>query len=187
MSRDHFGTYITDSDYEAATQRGITRKAVQWRVGLGWSAKRAISEPPHHPSRRCPEYQKFLEIALDNGISASTFRSRVNKYKWTLDEAATTPILSKAECSKRGNAAYSAKRGIPEGLLKMARENGIKKGTFYSRLAGFWNPIDAATKPKCKIGGGEHWQRLNRLTFNNTPQGGRKTHTSDFGIEVMPT
>ena len=148
MARDHFGTYVTPFDYDAAAQLGLSKANVRNRIALGWSAKRAISEPLNRPNQRCPEYKKYKQLALDNGISRTMFNDRVNKSKWTLEDAANTPPLSFDEVTKRANAAKRKQSGMPEEIEAIAHENGICRNLLVSRIRyRFWKPLEAATVP----------------------------------------
>ena len=168
MARDVWGTYLTDADYEAAAQRGINKKTVDTRIYRAWSAKRAITEPLKHPNARCPEYKKFRQIALNNGINEKTFQSRVTSRKWPLEEAANTPALSSVEASRRACAAPKTNRRTTDEILKTAAENGINKNTFYSRLNTFWNPLEAATVPtNSRNAGRDYIRKLNSRIYKH--------------------
>ena len=171
MARDVWGTYLTDGDFEAAAKIGLSKNTVQCRIYKGWSAKRATTEPLNYQNQKCPEYQKYKQIAIENGINIRTFRSRVNICKWSLEEAATTPALSYDERAKRTTAMIRAKRGISEDLLNTALKNGIPKSVFLNRINRlFWNPIDAATVPVgSRNAGKDYIRKLNSALFSTPP------------------
>ena len=169
MPRDVWGTYVTPDEWEAAARIGISQNTLLHRLRSGWKAKRAISEPLNHKNSRCPGYQKFKQIALGNDISVPTFNYRVN-HGWSLEESATTPVLSRQEISQRGYAAR--KRKLPAELVKTALENGISRKTLWTRINYlFWDPVDASTVPVgSRQPGRDYFRKLNNLTFTPPPR-----------------
>ncbi|PER27216.1 hypothetical protein CN485_20195 [Bacillus cereus] len=76
--------------------------------------------------------------AAANGICRKALHYRVYKSdKWELEEALTAPP---------GTVRHHYE-GKHYKWLKMARENGINKSTFQSRLDSGWEYHKAATKP----------------------------------------
>lgn len=79
---------------------GIPINTYNSRVNkLGWAEEKAINTPPlqrgmWEKKKRTVETDKtkYLKIALENGISKSTFYARVCTLHWSLHEAATRPI-----------------------------------------------------------------------------------------------
>lgn len=45
------------------------------------------------------------KIASLNGVSYRLARERIKRLKWPVEEAITTPVLTKEECGKRGKEA----------------------------------------------------------------------------------
>ncbi|MCU4757425.1 hypothetical protein OCA26_14980 [Bacillus cereus] len=103
---------------EIALLNGISRQTYVARMKKGWRLIDAISKPPitkyqalNLASKANSKIQnKTLtdtqaEIASLNGISYSTACERIKRLKWSVEEAITTPILTKEECAKRGREA----------------------------------------------------------------------------------
>lgn len=82
------------------------------------------------------KFNKWLELAKENGINENTFYSRVHN-EWDPKDAATIP---------------ARKLNDRKDLVKIAEENGISASTFRSRVNSYgWDPMKAATtKPKIK-------------------------------------
>lgn len=118
--------YITPEDYMEAEKNGINAKVVYDRVYLGWNKKRAITEPVQ--KRRLT--QDHFKIASKNGIPENTVKHRVSKLKWDIEKAITVkPIKKKNK------------------YLDLARQNGIKESTFWSRVNQGWTQEKASTTP----------------------------------------
>ncbi|PGU29630.1 hypothetical protein COD66_23280 [Bacillus cereus] len=78
--------------------------------------------------------------AAANGINRKRLQSRVYDFDWDVEVAITSPV---------GTVRHEYK-GKHHKWLKMARENGINKSTFQSRLDSGWEYHKAATKPTRK-------------------------------------
>lgn len=77
-------------------------------------------------------------IAEDNGISKATLRNRVWTLSWSIKRAVTEPVREK----ENDNSEW----------LEVAKENGINRNTFYSRIKSGWSAERAATTPTGKKG-----------------------------------
>lgn len=115
---------------------------------------------------------EWLEIAESNGISCSAFDTRIYKYKWSHEKAATTPArarhmesLTNDERKVRGYARVmkcqlaiqahiddvvniiKAKREqakLVKDARKIAIQNGISSAAFNMRVSRGWSLEDAA-------------------------------------------
>jgi hypothetical protein len=97
---------------ELAEKNGILYGTFMSRLAQGWSEERAATQPlqskaesvacvarARDAQRRYPA--ELFELAKKNGIPKSTFYYRVKTAKWSPEEAATKPLLSKSETAKR--------------------------------------------------------------------------------------
>lgn len=81
-------------------------------------------------------FEKWSQVAIKNGITINTFRSRLYSYGYGFEEAATRPVQTAQELS-------------PEKLelIAQAEKNGINKHTFLRRLDAGWSLSDALNVP----------------------------------------
>ncbi|MFC3212705.1 hypothetical protein [Planomicrobium okeanokoites] len=90
---DSYG--LTPYHFKVAEKNGIPRKRVKARRYDGWSIDRAINEPIQNVKH---EYQKWLKVALANGLTVGGFKNRMSHYGMSMEDAATLPKgLSKAK------------------------------------------------------------------------------------------
>lgn len=82
---------ITAEQVALAKNNGLKRHNLQTRIDMGWSIERAITQPVLKKRRIKYTEQDELEAQL-NGIGVMTFRSRVNNFGWTVEDAKTTPL-----------------------------------------------------------------------------------------------
>lgn len=91
---------------EVAEENGICYSTLRYRANrLGWDLERAATQPLQ--DRRiqadvardgCRKFPlEILDLMKKNGIPYDTFRGRVNKSKWDMVKAATTPVLTPSE------------------------------------------------------------------------------------------
>ncbi|MBG9756377.1 hypothetical protein V4V34_09060 [Lysinibacillus sphaericus] len=103
---------------ELAQVNGIPYKTFKNRIFSGWdfetAATRKIGETNQSRKRKYPI--EIIELAKKNGISYSNFTKRVNRFKWDVMKAATTPIMSKEQ----------------------SLANARKKSTFRLGIESFW-------------------------------------------------
>ncbi|WP_144508288.1 hypothetical protein [Bacillus mycoides] len=103
---------------EIALKNGICRQTFYARMKKGWKLIEAISRPPINKYQALKLAEKInywienkvlsdeqAEIASLNGVSYRLARERVKRLKWTVEEAITTPVLTRSECAKRGKEA----------------------------------------------------------------------------------
>ncbi|PFE90292.1 hypothetical protein CN325_27500 [Bacillus thuringiensis] len=123
--------WIEKEDYQAAEKNGIGYNMLYRRVyQMGWNVDKAINTPPRKYQFR---EQKWLRIALENGVKKKTFLTRVYK-GMSPEEAAKKPVKKL--------------RATMEDMVNLAEENGISYSTFSKRvLKGGWSPQRAATTP----------------------------------------
>lgn len=131
----------TWEDYETAEKNGISRHNVDQRLAMGWDITKAITEPIKESFKK--KYRKYVELAERNGICYPTFYNRVNIYKWSLEEASTTPIMTREDAWKKSRRLRSK---IPDEIYILAEKNGIAKNTLQSRVLVLkWDMKTAAT------------------------------------------
>ncbi|MEN3133820.1 hypothetical protein ABDI49_25530 [Bacillus cereus] len=103
---------------EIALKNGISRKTYYARMKKGWQLIDAISKPPINKYQALELAEKAnywsgnkvlsdeqAEIASLNGVSYRVARERIRRLKWSVEEAITTPVLTRSECAKRGKEA----------------------------------------------------------------------------------
>nr|WP_306474301.1 nucleoside permease [Bacillus pseudomycoides] len=127
--------WLTDEEYARAAESGISKSALRRRVyDYGWDLEEALTAPPgsvRHEFER--KHEKWLKVALKNGIKSSTFYSRLN-LGWSYENAANKPVHKKNKTEKN--------------WLEVALENGIRYQTFTSRVRMYgWDLERAATTP----------------------------------------
>ncbi|MEN3134544.1 hypothetical protein [Bacillus cereus] len=103
---------------EIALKNGISHKTYYARIKKGWKLIDAISKPPINKYQALELAEKAnywsgnkvlsdeqAEIASLNGVSYRVARERIRRLKWSVEEAITTPVLTRSECAKRGKEA----------------------------------------------------------------------------------
>ncbi|AVK82432.1 hypothetical protein C3943_02160 [Lysinibacillus sp. B2A1] len=99
---------------ELAQSNGIPYKTFKWRIFSGWdfktAATRSVGAPYQRSKRKYPI--EIIQLAEKNGISYSNFYKRVNRYKWDVIKAATTPVMSKEESLAKARKKSSFRLGI---------------------------------------------------------------------------
>ncbi|XEC97025.1 hypothetical protein AB6A23_11070 [Paenibacillus tarimensis] len=91
---------------EVAAKHGICYGTLRYRANqLGWDIERAATQPlqdrkaqakaAYEASRKYPV--EMVEKAKANGISYHTFCSRINDSGWSIERAATTPVMTLRE------------------------------------------------------------------------------------------
>jgi uncharacterized protein YjcR len=75
---------------------------------------------------------KWIEKAIKNGISYSTYVSRVDRLNWLPEKASSTPPT----------------QGKNKRWIAVAQKNGISPDNFYDRIRAGWSEKDAATIKK---------------------------------------
>ncbi|OPD57622.1 hypothetical protein [Bacillus anthracis] len=107
-------------------KNGISRQTFSARRKRGWSLVDAITIPPltqdeiiarakeKNPQKAPIFTEEQVKRAEENGISYKTLYDRVKRYKWDLEEAIATPILSASERGRKGKErSYWSKIVIP--------------------------------------------------------------------------
>ncbi|MFB9273403.1 hypothetical protein [Cohnella cellulosilytica] len=113
-----------------AAANGIADSTFQARISIhGWDPEEAATTPPHPrpyelaaiKNRKIP--REIYELAVANGISESTFRSRIYESGWDVRRAATEPLWTHEQVCAYGNARIKKKYGDnPMGHLFPHRE-----------------------------------------------------------------
>lgn len=137
--------YITDDDYLKAEANGVSQRALEQRVrNLGWDVDRAVKTPIKNNFRPNGRWKRWKDIAV---VGYATFASRINN-GWSEEAAATTPTLSRKECSARGKTVQMQKACIPLDKIQIAEKNGIRRATAYMRVNVYgWTIEEAITTP----------------------------------------
>lgn len=136
---------LYESDFEIAEKNGIPRKNAYSRYySLGWSKKRAITEP-HRP--RPKTHLKYKEQLEANGISTNIFYARLS-YGWSEEKAANEPIMTREERTKRMLQVRHKDKRISDEIKELAEKNGIPLQTLRQRVYKYnKDPYLAATEP----------------------------------------
>ncbi len=91
-------------------------KTFQSRMHLGWSAEKAALTPRTSQAERNRARSSFTEeqlaIAESNGISRGVLSQRFHSYKWPMEKAITTPVMSKNEAAKNAVEARRRKKEV---------------------------------------------------------------------------
>jgi len=103
---------------EIALKNGINYQTYYARMKKGWKLIDAISKPPINKYQALELAEKAnywsgnkvlsdeqAEIASLNGVSYRVACERIRRLKWSVEEAITTPVLTRSECAKRGKEA----------------------------------------------------------------------------------
>lgn len=115
--------FLDENDYSIAAENGISRDEADKRF-----YEQAKS---YEKSVGAKEPKTWREIAVENGISAGTFDSRVN-LGWRRERAATEKV------HKRKDNRW----------IEKAKKNNIPKSTYDSRIyQKGWSYEEAATTP----------------------------------------
>jgi hypothetical protein len=96
---------------DLAEQNGIPFPLLSQRIRNGWDCVRAATTPKMNvqEARRAnlaknKNNDPYLQMALKNGIRRDTYYFRVKKAGWPPWEAATRPVMSKAEIARMVNS-----------------------------------------------------------------------------------
>lgn len=132
--------FITDEEYDFARKRGISKSTVYARVfKYNWPIDRAIYEVPKKLSA---DVIKARDIAVSNGVPRETFYDR-RRNGWTLEEASTTPVLTREQVVERARQSTIFSREH----IHTCNLNGISLATARARLAHGWTMAEATTLP----------------------------------------
>ncbi|CUB08553.1 hypothetical protein BN2127_JRS1_00335 [Bacillus cereus] len=133
------GGIFTKEEREIAESNGISYNTAYTRIAvMGMSVEKAITTPLRPHRGRSRKHGQWKGIALENGISESTFYNRLG-LGWTYQDAATKPARRKGEIEKK--------------WLDTAKNNGIGYHTFLSRICTQkWDIERAATTPVINTG-----------------------------------
>lgn len=135
--------YITPEEYAAAAANGIRPRMLERRVReQGWDKETAMTTPP----RKQTDRSRWRAVADQNGISYTTFMSRVNR-GWSEERAAKTPLESEEERREHAVRAFESVRKIPRFYIDLAARNGISHATLHLRIQRGWGLDRAATEP----------------------------------------
>ncbi|HHL0970788.1 TPA: hypothetical protein ACQUHP_002306 [Bacillus cereus] len=94
---------------EIAFKNNISRTTFKSRRKRGWSLIDSMTKPPlsrEEALKRANECRyvltdEQLQQAERNGLKRSTVYDRLKKLKWNMEDAITTPVLTRSECAKR--------------------------------------------------------------------------------------
>ncbi|AQY42360.1 hypothetical protein P4V72_05815 [Bacillus thuringiensis] len=99
---------------EIALKNGISRSTYTARIKRNWRVIDAITTPPIDKYQALELAEKVnskcqnkvlndeqMKIASLNGICYRLARDRIKRQKWSVEEAITTPVLTREECAKR--------------------------------------------------------------------------------------
>lgn len=104
-----------------ALESGISKRVFYNRVSKGWTPERASTQPLatkedraavlrlSNPAKRIYP-QELIDQAAANGVSRNTFTKRMQA-GWSLERAASEPLVSRKESGRRGKAALKARHG----------------------------------------------------------------------------
>jgi hypothetical protein len=123
--------WLEKEDYQAAEKNGIGYNMLYRRVyQMGWDVGKAINTPPRKYQFR---EQKWLRIALENGVKKKTFLTRVYK-GMSPEEAAKKPVKKL--------------RATMEDMVNLLKRTVFHIAHLVKRvLKGGWSPQRAATTP----------------------------------------
>lgn len=123
-----------------AVRNGIKKQDFYNRIRRGWSPLEAATTPY---GQKKTKFSDYVELRKQNGISAPTFHRRVER---GMDpyEAAIRPVRGKKNIVI--SEADNGKQKENKYWINVAKSNGIKVGTFYSRIDIGWSYEEAATK-----------------------------------------
>lgn len=126
---------------EVAKNKGIPYRTFVSRIGRGWSEEEAATRPRQTLEEKkimavkASEFnrvypEKYRHIAEKNGISYELFRNRVNRYKWSMERAATEPVWTASQRGRAGAQALRDREGDWAALTfrkrpRIARESKI--------------------------------------------------------------
>ena len=85
---------------EALKKNNISFGTFASRIyALGWNRKKAATTPAKHKYHKPKddaqeEFNKYSQLAQENGIHANTFKSRIH-LGWSMKEASTTPTRNR--------------------------------------------------------------------------------------------
>lgn len=91
---------------EIAIRNGICYSTFRYRVNrLGWEPERAATHPLQDRSAQAKTAREsgrkypteILAKAADNGIPYDVFRRRVSQSGWSMEKAASTPVMTRSE------------------------------------------------------------------------------------------
>lgn len=80
--------------------------------------------------------EEQYKIAESNNISKRIVFKRVNDYGWTIEDAITKKVMTRAECRMK----------YPKYVYEELKKNKISLTTFHGRIASGWSLQDAITK-----------------------------------------
>ncbi|HDR6825812.1 TPA: hypothetical protein QCV86_003003 [Bacillus thuringiensis] len=103
---------------EIALKNNISRTTFNNRRKRGWSLIDSMTKHPLSREEaleranecRCVLTYEQLQQAERIGLKRSTVYDRLKKLKWNMEDAITTPVLTRSECAKR---SYWANMVIP--------------------------------------------------------------------------
>ncbi|MGK8430834.1 hypothetical protein [Bacillus cereus] len=139
--------YITPEEYDIAESNGICRDTLEYRIRKAkflWEREVALTKPPRKASG---EWKKVKHIALQHGVKRQTFSYRRSK-GWSVEEASTTPPLSRAESLRRANLLNNNNTVFTREELQQIDKNKLHRNIVYFRYKKLkWSKEDAINLP----------------------------------------
>lgn len=139
---------LLDEHFETALSNGIARVLLHSRYyQRGWPLERATTEPVN--VRVPSEHTSYIDVAQVNGISRSTYLTRV-RGGMSKEEASTKPVSERG----RPKGTHRTCRAYTDEQLALANSRGISRQMLNRRLARGWHLERALTANHC-----EEWIR----------------------------
>ena len=91
---------------QIAKDNGVCYSTYRYRINsLGWTPERAATQPLQEKSNQAKRASaasrkypiEYVNMAQDNNIPYDRFRRRVSESGWSLEKAATTPVMTSRE------------------------------------------------------------------------------------------
>lgn len=128
--------YLTDIDYKIAYQNGISKSLLEQRINRDlMSIEQARTQPPRQSQ---PTYwNDYKSLATSNGISYTTYLSRIRNQNMTPYEASTTPLIPPIVKNQHRRKIY-----LTDQQEQQRINNNISMSLLYKRLKKM--PVDEA-------------------------------------------
>ena len=189
--KDHLGNEF-NSKREMCAYWNVLKCTLNRRLKKGISLEQALigKDIPHIKSEKVIDYlgnefNSKREMCEKYGIPYSTFSTRINKLKWSLERALTIPIEEYVE-DHLGNKFKD--------LNELANEYNIPYATLYNRINELkWTMHDALTTPvkddTCIDHLGNKFNNMSEMFrfYNIAYEAGRSRLKSGYSLEQVLT